>query len=276
MPELPEVETIRRAIEPAIVGTRVTDITLLDTSIAGPEGPASLQSAIGSPVRAVLRRGKHLILLLERNRGVVLHLRMTGAILLAEPAAQARVRAILSFSNGVRLFFNDMRRLGTIRMYEDLKPLLVRLGPEPFDPDFTADMLAQSLSRHSIPIKAALLDQHIAAGIGNMYADEALHRAGIHPLKPAAELSEEEVTRLFQSIREVLTHAIECQGASIDTYWQPSGERGTAHDVFAVAHKKGDACPTCGTSINRIMVRKRGAYFCPLCQPAVQGDLSKN
>ena len=258
MPELPEVETIRRAIEPHIVGTQIADISLLDPSIAGPEGPEHLQAAIGSPVRAVLRRGKHLILVLERNRGIVLHLRMTGALLLNEPPAQARVRAVLSF--------NDMRRLGTLRFYEDLKPLLIRLGSEPLDEDFTGDALEASLSRHRIPIKAALLDQHIVAGIGNMYADEALFQAGIHPLTPANRLSREQVVRLWQAIRDVLDRAIANQGASINTYWLPNGERGTAHDAFNVAHKKGASCPNCSTPIERIMVRKRGAYHCPKCQ----------
>ena len=266
MPELPEVETIRRAIEPHIVGTQIADITLLDPSIAGPDGPEHLRTAIGSPVRAVLRRGKHLILVLERNRGLVLHLRMTGALLLEEPPAQARIRAVLSFSNGEKLLFNDMRRLGTMRFYEDLKPLLLRIGPEPFDEDFNADRLKESLSRHHIPIKAALLDQHIVAGIGNMYADEALFQVGVHPLTPANELTYEQVARLWQAIRDVLDRAIARQGASIDTYWLPNGERGTAHDAFNVAHKKGAACPKCSTPIERIMVRKRGAYFCPTCQ----------
>ena len=267
MPELPEVETIRRAIEPCIVGARISDVSLPDPSIAGPEGPESLQTAIGATVRAVLRRGKHLILLLDSNRGIVLHLRMTGAILLQEPATNARVRAVLSFSNGERLVFNDMRRLGTIRFYEDLKPLLLRLGTEPLDEEFTADSLEESLRQHRIPIKAALLDQHIIAGVGNMYADEALFQARIHPLKPANELDHDEVANLRQAVRDVLVRAIACQGASINTYWLPNGERGTAHYGFNVAHKRGASCPRCGTPIERIMVRKRGAYYCPDCQP---------
>jgi formamidopyrimidine-DNA glycosylase len=266
MPELPEVETIRRAIEPHVVGTQITDIALLDPSIAGREDPEHLQAAIGGTVRAVLRRGKHLILLLNNNRGIALHLRMTGALFLGEPPENARVRAILSFSNGEKLVFNDMRRLGTLRLYEDLKPLLLRIGAEPFDEDFTAEALHKSLSRHRIPIKAALLDQHIIAGIGNMYADEALFQVGIHPLTPANELSHEQVVHLWQAIRDVLERAIARQGASVDTYWLPNGERGTAHDAFNVAHKKGASCTRCGTAIERVMVRKRGAYFCPSCQ----------
>ncbi len=267
MPELPEVETIRRAIEPCIVGARISDVSLLDPSIAGPEGPESLQAAVGATVRAVLRRGKHLILLLNGNRGVVLHLRMTGAILLQEPATKARVRAVLSFSNGEKLLFNDMRRLGTIRHYQDMKPLLQRLGPEPLDEDFTADSLKESLSRHRIPIKAALLDQHIVAGVGNMYADEALFLARIHPMTPARNLDIPRVASLWKALRQVLTDAIGSKGASVSTYALPNGEHGTAHFGFNVAHKKGEPCPRCGMALQRVMVRKRGSYYCPTCQP---------
>lgn len=266
MPELPEVETIRRAIEPRIAGSSIAGISLPDPSIAGAAGPEALRASYGSTVRVVLRRGKHLILLLERNRGLVLHLRMTGALLLDTPEPKDRVRAIIEFSNGERLVFVDTRRLGTVRMYEDLKPLLQRLGPEPLDTDLTPESLGESLARHRIPVKAALLDQHILAGIGNMYADEALHRAGIHPLTPSHELTHTQVASLWKAVRHVLGEAIACQGASINTYRLPNGERGSAHDAFNVAHSKGAQCLRCGTSIERIMVRKRGAYFCPTCQ----------
>ena len=266
MPELPEVETIRRAIEPRITGAQVTRISLLDPMIAGPEGLEHLEAAHGSTVRSVLRRGKHLILLLERNRGIVLHLRMTGALLMDTPAPRDRIRAVIEFSNGERLVFVDMRRLGTLRMYEDLKPLLQRLGPEPLDVDLTPEMLEELLAKHRIPIKAALLDQHILAGIGNMYADEALHRAGIHPLTPAHEMTHTQVAALWEAMRYVLEQAIICQGASINTYRLPNGERGSAHGAFNVAHRKGARCLRCGASIERIMVRKRGACFCPTCQ----------
>lgn len=270
MPELPEVETIRRVLEPALVGAYITDIALPDPTIAGPDGPESFKSAIGATVRAILRRGKHLILLLDHNRGVVLHLRMTGALFLQEPPMATRVRAVLSFSNGERVIFTDTRRLGTMRLYQDLKPLLAGLGPEPLDEDFTDSSLEQSLRRHRIPIKAALLDQQIVAGVGNMYADEALFEIGVHPLVTAHDMGHDEVVRLRQAIKAVLEHAIARQGASVDTYWLPNGERGTAHNAFCVAHKKGEPCPRCGTPIERVMVRKRGAYYCPRCQPLTE------
>jgi formamidopyrimidine-DNA glycosylase len=215
----------------------------------------------------VLRRGKHLILLLSGNSGIVVHLRMTGALFFCEPPAGMRVRAVLRFSNGEQLLFADTRRLGKLQYYENLKPLLVRLGPEPLDEDFTAEAMGRALSRHRIPIKAALLDQHIIAGVGNMYADESLFEARINPVTPAGELNQVQVQHLWESIRSVLRRAIERQGASVDTYWLPDGGRGTAHDAFCVAHRKGAPCPGCGLPIERLMVRKRGAYHCPRCQP---------
>jgi len=272
MPELPEVETIRRAIEPRIVGERITDVSLPDPSIAGPAGAESLQAAVGATVRAVLRRGKHLILLLAGNSGVVLHLRMTGALFLCEPPTGTRVRAVLSFSNGERLVFTDLRRLGKLQFYQNLKPLLLRLGPEPLDPEVTAEVLHERLRTHRIPVKAALLDQHVVAGVGNMYADEALFLAGIHPMVPANGLDSETVRSLWHAIRDVLQRAIENRGASINTYALPDGRRGEAQFSFNVAHRKGALCPRCSTPIQRVMVKTRGACFCPKCQPRVMDE----
>ena len=267
MPELPEVETIRRALQPALVGAHIESITLPDPTIAGPSSTTALQSVIGQRVDAVCRRGKHLILSLEDRRGIILHLRMTGALLLQEPERDARVRAVLSFSNGERLLFNDTRRLGTLRIVDDVAGLMRHMGPEPLGDEFTAQVLTDRLSGRRMPIKAALLDQHIIAGIGNMYADEALFQSSINPLVPAGELLPEQYQRLRDAIRDVLHRAVENHGASVSTYWLPNGAKGSAHEAFCVAHKLGAPCPRCGTPIARIMVRKRGAYFCPQCQP---------
>jgi len=270
MPELPEVETIRRALQPALVSAQIESITLLDPTIAGPSGTAAMQSVIGQRVDAVGRRGKYLILYLEDQRGIILHLRMTGALLLQAPEQHARVRAIFSFSNGQRLFFNDMRRLGTLRVSDDVAALVQQMGPEPLEDEFTARVLTDRLSRRHMPIKAALLDQHVIAGIGNMYADEALFQSHINPLLPAGDLSLRQYQELRDAIRDVLQRAVENHGASVSTYWLPDGAKGSAHEAFCVAHKRGAPCPRCGTPIARIMVRKRGAYFCPNCQPFPQ------
>ncbi len=266
MPELPEVETIRTAIEPLIRGERLIEIELRDRTIIRGDAEAFRSSVMNTRVTDVTRRGKHLLLLLETGRGIALHLRMTGSLLLKEPERPNRVRAVLSFANGTRLFFSDMRRLGTITPVESIEDYICRLGPEPLGDEFTPDRLACCLAKHRIPVKAALLDQHIVAGIGNMYADEALFEAGMHPLTPANALRDEQIFHLCQAIRAVLERAITCQGASINTYALPNGERGTAHDTFRVAHKQGAPCPECGATIARLMIRKRGACYCPSCQ----------
>jgi len=266
MPELPEVETIRRALEPLILGERLTGLEVLDPRIVRGEADQLDRETAGLRVAGVMRRGKHLLLLLEGGKGIALHLRMTGSLLLNEPQHLPRVRAILSFSNGTRLFFNDMRRLGTIALIDNVEAYCLRLGTEPLSEGFTPDSLARCLAGRRIPVKAALLDQHLVAGVGNMYADEALFQAGIHPLIPAGELHSAQVQRLWNAIRAVLERAIASHGASINTYCLPNGDRGSAHDSFHVAHKKGVPCPTCGTPIDRVMVRKRGSYYCPECQ----------
>jgi formamidopyrimidine-DNA glycosylase len=267
MPELPEVETIRRALEPLLLGERLTHIEVRDPRIVQGDAAQLHREAVGSTLVGVMRRGKHLVLLLDSGKGLALHLRMTGSLLLNEPRHSARTRAVLCFSNGTRLYFNDMRRLGTIRLIDDVEAYCRRLGPEPLAEDFTPDVLRRCLAGHRIPIKAALLDQHLVAGVGNMYADEALFLSKIHPMTPASSLSHRQTAALWRALREVLQKAIANQGASINTYALPDGERGTAHERFNVAHRKDRPCPSCGTPLQRLMVRKRGAYFCPECQP---------
>jgi len=198
-----------------------------------------------------------------------MHLRMTGSLLLNPNEVDRYARAVFHFSSGHRLVFNDQRRLGLIRLVDDTDTVVCKLGPEPLDEDFTPEILGQRLSRHHIPIKAALLDQCIIAGIGNMYADEVLFAARIHPLRKADDLSSAQVRTLHKCIRRVLEAAIGSKGASVDTYIRPDGELGTAHFHFKVAHRDGQLCPACGTPIRRILVRNRGSYFCPCCQPIV-------
>jgi formamidopyrimidine-DNA glycosylase len=142
-----------------------------------------------------------------------------------------------------------------------------RLGPEPLEGDFTASKLAGLLANRVAPVKAVLLDQKILAGVGNMYADESLFAAGIHPARPAGSLSPTEIERLFQAIQEVLWAAIGDKGASVQNYYRPDGSTGTAHYRFKVAHRRGENCPLCQTPLQRTVVRHRGTYFCPKCQP---------
>jgi formamidopyrimidine-DNA glycosylase len=169
--------------------------------------------------------------------------------------------------NGTSILFRDPRKFGTMQLVRDTSSILGKLGPEPLESDFTLQSLAKRLSRRKAPIKAVLIDQSFIAGIGNMYADEALFAAGIFPLRPANSLSREEIRRLHQAIRQVLWSAIGNKGASVRSYFRPSGETGTAHFHFRVAHRGGKSCPVCDTPIERIPIRHRGSYFCPWCQP---------
>jgi formamidopyrimidine-DNA glycosylase len=268
MPELPEVETIKNELSPWVVGQSFTQVTILDTKLVC-DGSADevRRGLIGQKVESLERRGKYLIFHLSNGRSLIMHLRMTGSLLLNPKEIDRYARANFYFSNGHRLVFSDRRRLGLIRLVNDADTMVGKLGPEPLDKRFTADVLGQRLSRHHIPIKAALLDQCIVAGIGNMYADEALFAARINPLRKTDALSSKEVKTLYQSILRVLGAAIGNKGASVDTYVRPEGELGTAHFDFKVAHKGGEPCPVCGSATERCVIQNRGSYFCPSCQP---------
>ena len=264
MPELPEVETIKNELSPWVVGQSFTQVSILDTELVyGGFAEEVHRGLIGQKVESLERRGKYLIFHLSNGRSLIMHLRMTGVLLLNPKEVDRYARAVFNLSNGHRLVFSDRRRLGLIRLVDDAKAVVCKLGLEPLDESFTPDILGQRLSRHHITVKAALLYQCIVAGIGNMYADEALFAARIHPLREADALSPEEVQTLYQSIRGVLRAAIGNKGASVDTYVRPEGELGTAHFNFKVAHKGGEPCPVCGSTIERVPVQNRGTCFCP-------------
>jgi formamidopyrimidine-DNA glycosylase len=267
MPELPEVETIKNELAPWVVGQSLTKVIILDAKVVyGGSAEEIRRGLIGQKVERLQRRGKYLIFHLSNGRSLIIHLRMTGSLLLDPKDADRYVRAVFQLSNGHQFVFSDRRRLGKMWLVDDDDAVISKLGPEPFDRKFTTDVLEQRLSRHHIPIKAALLNQSIVAGIGNMYADEALFAAGIHPLRRADDLSPAEVQTLHHSIRKILQAAIASKGASVDTYVRPEGELGTAHSDFKVAHKGGEPCPICGSPIERCVVQNRGTYFCPRCQ----------
>ncbi|HUW44908.1 MAG TPA: bifunctional DNA-formamidopyrimidine glycosylase/DNA-(apurinic or apyrimidinic site) lyase [Dehalococcoidia bacterium] len=274
MPELPEVETIKNELSPWVVGQSFTQVTILDTElVCGGSAEEVRRGLIGQKVESLGRRGKYLIFHLSNGKALIIHLRMTGVLLLNPKGVDRYARAGFHFSNGHRLVFSDRRRLGLIRLVDDANTVVCKLGPEPLDESFTPGILGQRLSRHHIPVKAALLDQCIVAGIGNMYADEALFAARIHPLRKTDALSPEEVQTLHNSICRVLGAAIGSKGASVDTYVRPEGELGTAHFDFKVAHRGCEPCPICGSAIERVLVQNRGTYFCPRCQPFGSGPL---
>lgn len=271
MPELPEVETIKDELSRRVVGQTITRISVTDAKLVAPVPVGEFCRGLeGQSIESIKRRGKYLLFNLSGKETLVLHFRMTGSLELstgkaAQPARHTR--ATIFFANNTCLAFNDPRRFGTMRLIKNEDFLENKLGPEPLSEDFTASFLAQKLRQRSIFIKAALLDQGVLAGMGNMYTDEALFDARIHPEKRANSLTDGEIEALHHSIRKVLSAAIDKKGASVNTYVRPGGERGTAQLGFNVAHRKGQTCPVCGTQIERIKLGGRGTYFCPRCQP---------
>jgi formamidopyrimidine-DNA glycosylase len=191
---------------------------------------------------------------------------MTGALLLNPEQVDRYTRAAFELGNTGKLTFSDRRRLGLIWLSENDRTIGDKLGPEPLSHDFTVGVLAQRLEGRQAPIKAVLLDQTLIAGVGNMYADEALFSARIHPMTRAGSLSYSQIQDLHSAIVKVLCLAIRNRGASVDTYKRPGGEPGTAHFSFRVAHRRGEHCPVCGASIERLVIRNRGSYLCPDCQ----------
>ena len=274
MPELPEVETIVNDLRPNIEGRRFINVSIYCSEMVHQSSVAELKRRLpGQVIKEIARRGKYLIFRLASGEALIIHLRMTGSLLLkrkGEPLAEPSlyVRAVFGLDNGTELVFTDRRKLGTISLVKDESELNEKLGPEPLEPDFTPEILAKRLSSRKAPIKAVLCDQEVIAGIGNMYADEALFFSGIHPLREANSLSHEEVKRLHKAIREVLTKAIGNGGASISDYRRPTGEKGSQQYDFYAAHRGGQTCKVCATPIERITVRNRGTYFCPKCQRA--------
>ncbi len=270
MPELPEVETIKNELQPHIIGHHITGITLFWDGIVRQPSVAEFRSRIiGQKITGIIRHGKYLIVSLSSDDLWIIHLRMTGSLLIGQDSSEPPkyTRAIIHLDKNTNIFFRDPRKFGLMRLLKDKSIITDKLGPEPLEADFTPRVLAQRLAKRKAPIKALLCDQSFIAGIGNMYADEALFAARIHPLRPGGSLSRDEIERLHQAIQQVLWAAIGNKGASTNTYFRPSGEKGTAHFQFQVAHRRGQNCPVCGTPLTRIPVRNRGTYFCSKCQP---------
>jgi formamidopyrimidine-DNA glycosylase len=272
MPELPEVETVKNELLPYIIGRYIIGITLFWEGIVREPSVEEFRSCLtGQQITGIFRRGKYLIINLSGSDVLIAHLKMSGSLLIKSASAEPSkfIRAILHLDKGMALHFRDPRKFGLMRLVKDADTIVGKLGPEPLEDSFTPQILARCLDNRSAPIKALLCDQHLIAGIGNMYADEALFAIGIHPLRSGDSLSWEEIKRLHSAIRQILWAAIGNKGASTDTYFRPDGTRGTAHSQFQVAHRRGQDCLVCGTPLKRIPIRNRGSYFCPSCQPLV-------
>lgn len=272
MPELPEVETIKNDLRPTVEGRRFTSVSLFwPRMVIQPSAEELCQRLPGQVIKEVVRRGKYLIFRLASGESLALHLRMSGSLLLsnrnvASSESSLPLTAVFGLDSGLELLFSDRRKLGTMSLVTDEREIASKLGPEPLDASFTPAILRERLSNRKAPIKAVLCDQKFVAGIGNMYADEALFFASIHPLRPANSLSKEEIKRLYKAIHQVLNKAIGSAGASISDYRRPGGEPGSQQYAFYVAHRGGQTCKVCATPIERIPVRNRGTYFCPKCQ----------
>ncbi len=269
MPELPEVETIKNELAPYIVGRRIASITVLDETLVREPSPDELRARVaGQEVKSLDRRGKFMLFSLASGDILAIHLRMAGTLILSTDSAETptSTRAIIDLDDGTRIFFRDPRKFAIMELVRDKTKITSKLGPEPLEDSFTPDVLASILAGRSAPIKALLLEQDLIAGIGNMYADEALFMARIHPLRKGSSLTREEIERLHHAIRTVLKEGIERKGASIVNYFRPHGEKGAAQTGFKVAHGRNKTCPECGGPVKRITVRGRGTYFCPCCQ----------
>ena len=271
MPELPEVETIRRDLEPRLRGRAITAVCITPDAVPLVDGasPAAFARRLtGRRIERLSRRGKYLILHLSGGLYLVVHLRMTGAFLYRDAAAPADryVRAVLALDDGAELRFADLRKLGRLRLAAHPDEAVGKLGPEPLDAVFTAAALRQAIGRRRAPIKAVLLDQRALAGLGNIYADEALFAARIHPLRRAETLSEAENGRLHRSIRRVLRDALDNRGASFRDYVDGGGREGRHQFHGKVFRRTGQPCYVCGAEIERTKVGGRSTHFCPKCQ----------
>lgn len=271
MPELPEVETIRQALRqggreaPPILGRRIQGASLLWEGTLATPSPAEFQARLpGKSIQEIDRRGKFLLLRLSED-SLLIHLRMSGDLLVEPQSAPLAPhhRLTLELDGGLRLAFNDARKFGRAWLISDPAEVLDGLGPEPLDPAFTAEQLYRGLQAHRRQLKPLLLDQSFIAGLGNIYTDETLHLARLHPLAIASQLDEGQAGRLWAGIRQVLEEGIRRQGASID--WVYRG--GDFQNYFRVYQRAGEACPVCRTPIQRIVVGQRGTHFCPSCQP---------
>jgi formamidopyrimidine-DNA glycosylase len=299
MPELPEVETVRRQLEPEVTGRRIESVAILDPRWTEPRSPRRLEAgAAGRRIEAVQRRGKYLLLRLEGARTLVMHLRMTGNLLLRPPRAgrdgpggpvldlmeamklgkprlyeshpEARfLRAVVRLDDGSELWFTDMRRFGTGALLSDReleRYLGGRVGLEPLSGELTAEALCALAAGRRAPLKSFLLIQEAVAGIGNIYADEALFRARLHPLSPAGSLRLEHCEDLRAGIVASLEAGLTHGGASMDDYRDARGELGSMQDEFLVHRREGRACRRCGETIRRVVLSGRSTYFCPGCQ----------
>lgn len=289
MPELPEVETVRRGLHDFIVGRKVTSVQAIDSPRSFPNSSGDVQAfLVGAKVEAVRRRAKVLLIDLDSGYTLVTHLKMTGQLVfratgvafgaghpnesLIGDLPDRSTRLVIGFDDGSHLYFNDQRKFGWMKLYPSIEvpniDFMKKVGPEPLEDDFTADVLWERLQRRkNTTIKAAILDQTVLAGVGNIYADEGLWGAKIHPATRVKDASKEEVAELWREIREVMTIAIEKGGSTDKNYVSAEGKRGSYLNFARAFRREGLPCPRHpNVAIEKIKVAGRGTHVCPLCQ----------
>jgi formamidopyrimidine-DNA glycosylase len=272
MPELPEVETIRRQLTPHLEGRTIVEVEILDPRWTRPTPPDVVEAQLrGARVDRLNRLGKYLIWSLSDDRHLLVHLRMTGALLFDPDLEPAHTRVRFELDDGHRVVYVDPRRFGTGHLLHGSAArdayLAQRIGIEPMTADFTVEHLRRITRGRRAPIKAFVLDQRQIAGVGNIYADEALFRAGIHPLRATGTLTRAQLERLRDAIEAALSAGIAAKGATIDDFRHVDGARGSFQDRFLVHLRAGEACPRCGATIRKIVAGGRGTYVCEHCQP---------
>jgi formamidopyrimidine-DNA glycosylase len=270
MPELPEVETIKRELDKAIIGKKITDVIVNNAKvIRDPKPEKFIKELKNVKIRQIIRKGKLLIIELSSKKFLTVHLKMTGQLVYPRQGGvnpEKATRVSFKFSDGKILDFNDSRLFGELKIVDDWKKLkfIKELGPEPFEID--AKKFSAMLKNRKTKIKVLIMDQKFISGIGNLYAVEALFGAKIDPRRPANTLSEKEKNLLFKEIKNVLQQAIKYGGSSVESYVRVSGKKGTYAQFHRVYDRKGEKCFKCGGKIQRISLGGRGTYFCPICQ----------
>lgn len=271
MPELPEVETVVRGLRTPLIGRTVQSMWYdWGRTIHSPDPQEFAARIAGQTFRAINRRAKYILCEMDSDI-LVIHLKMTGRLYVTPDDAvhdvDKWVHFCLQLDNGHQLRFSDSRKFGKVYLTDDISRITGGLGPEPLADDFTPTVLRARLQGRQRAIKALLLEQGFIAGVGNIYADEALHRAGIHPLQPANSLTDTQIDQLYATIRAALQAGIDYEGASISWYRKPDGTAGESQKHFFVYGREGQSCSTCGHPIEKIRVAQRGTHYCPVCQP---------
>ncbi len=269
MPELPEVETVVRALRQLLIGRSITTVRNDWPRHIGTPILDELRARIHTcRIEAIQRRAKYLVFTLTHGETLIIHLKMSGhlAVVDADEPTDKHVHTVFELDNGQELRFRDTRKFGRVYLVQDPQQILGKLGPEPLEDDFTAAVLQARLNGRTRALKPLLLDQQLIAGVGNIYADEALFYAKLHPTRPANTLGINEISALHESIQKVLRLGIEREGASIDLYTKPDGSKGDMQNAVAVFRRTGDPCYECGRPIERIVLGGRSTHFCSHCQ----------